>query len=237
MTQLLVNTHRLTLRQQPDRQAQAIGLLQGGETVVVLGFSDEYYWANIKRKNGETGWASYKYFLGVPEKKHIRRNDYKWLKIAFGELNTAELPDPKENRRVTQYLKTCELSIDYINENSDETPWCSAFANWCIEKSGYQGTNSAWALSWKNWGIPSSKRRGALAVFKRFVTRNGVKETHGHVGFYLGKDSKHPDKIKILGGNQGNPGFVKISSYPIKSDRYELIGFRKPYTTQTKIIY
>ena len=232
MKRLLVNTQRLNLRSQPNTQSQIIGLLKGGEIVESVGFSNEYYWARIKRDNNQVGWASYKYFLGIPESRYIRSNDYKWLKIAFGEINTAELPDPKENRRITQYLNTCELSLDRMNENSDETAWCSAFANWVIEKSGYQGTNSAWALDWRNWGIKSNPRRGALAVFKRFVIKNGVRKTYGHVGFYLGKDTEQPGKIKILGGNQGSPGFVKISSYPVKSNKYELVVFRRPYTNQ-----
>ena len=39
--------------------------------------------------------------------------------------------------------------------NDDETAWCSSFVNWVMEKSGNTGTDSALALSWKNYGTKS----------------------------------------------------------------------------------
>ncbi|MFA0964567.1 TIGR02594 family protein [Roseivirga sp. BDSF3-8] len=161
----------------------------------------------------------------MPEPEDIRANDYRWLKIAFGELDTAELSDPGENYRITQYLKSCEESLAFINENSDETAWCSAFMNWCVEMAGYAGTNSAWALNWRHWGQEAEARRGAIAVFKRFVFKNDQRYTFGHVGFYLGRDPDKDERVLILGGNQGNR--VKVSSYPVKSRSYELLGFRR----------
>src|SRR4030095_2451187 len=72
--------------------------------------------------------------------------------------------------------------------------WCSAFANWCVEKAGYEGTDSAWAKSWLTWGKKlATPRRGCIAVFTR--------GDGGHVGFYISKTSS---VIKVLGGNQSD---------------------------------
>ena len=55
------------------------------------------------------GYSASKYLLGVPDPRDIRKNDPKWLRIAYGEKHVAELKDPAENHRIIQYHKTCEL--------------------------------------------------------------------------------------------------------------------------------
>lgn len=226
MRKLMVNTRRLNLRNAPSTDSQVIAVLKNKERVEIQKFAANLYWVLVKRENGQTGWASYKYFLGLPPEEYYRANDPVWLKIAFGEFGVTELRDPGENARIAQYLKSCEESLAAINENSDETAWCSAFVNWVMEKAGYAGTDSAWALSWKNWGRNSQAVRGSIAVFKRFVRQNDGVKTFGHVGFYLGKDPQDNNRVLILGGNQKNK--VKISSYPIRSNSYELISFKRP---------
>ncbi|WP_052333917.1 SH3 domain-containing C40 family peptidase [Neolewinella persica] len=226
MKQLIVNTQKLNFRPTPSRDSDPIGALILGEVVEVLNFSREYYWVNVQRSNGQSGWSSYKYFVGIPDIDLVDADDFLWLKIAFAEINTAELPDPYENYRILHYLRSCELSLDIMNENSDETPWCSGFVNWCMEKSGYEGTDSAWALDWREWGVSTDPVRGSICVFKRF-DKSG-KLAGGHVGFYLGPDPENENRILVLGGNQGRPGYVKISSYPINNKYYELISYRLP---------
>lgn len=229
MKNVTVSAWRLNFRDRPGRDSNVIGVLEKGEVLQVAGFSENCYWVKLVRSDGNTGWSAYKYLMGIPEPEHIRPGDYRWLKIAYGELDTAELSDPGENYRITQYLKTCEESLAAINENSDETAWCSAFMNWCVEHAGYAGTNSAWALNWQHWGQEADARRGVIAVFKRFVTINGQRHTFGHVGFYLGADPDRDGHVLILGGNQSNR--VKVSSYPARSSRYELLGFRRAAAT------
>jgi len=226
MKKIFTITNNLNLRSEPSLQANILGQLNKNEIVRVIEFTSTLSWVKIERENNQIGWSSYKYFLGIPDSNLVRQNDFKWLKIAFAELGTPELEDPLENQRIVQYLKTCEYSLPHINEESDETNWCAAFTNWCIENAGYSGTNSAWALDWANWGTKAENlTRGSIAVFKRFVMSEGVKQTFGHVGFFLGRDQEDENKLVILGGNQGNT--VSIKSYPIKSDEYEFVGFRK----------
>ncbi|MCD4737613.1 MAG: TIGR02594 family protein [Bacteroidales bacterium] len=69
-------------------------------------------------------------------------------------------------------------NINNILRSNDETAWCSAFVNWCMEASGIEGTNSAWARHWLFWGEPvNNPVRGCVVVFKR--------GTGGHVGFFI----------------------------------------------------
>ena len=222
MQQLKVNAHQLNFRNQPNTNTSIIlGVMDKGEVLDVIEFVDHYKWVKVRRQNGTIGFCSYKYCLGVPDPELVRSNDYKWLKIALGEMNINELLDPAENYRILTYLRSCEF-LDDSFKNSDETAWCAAFMNWCVEQAGYAGTDSAWALDWKNWGQASAKRRGSIAVFERYVYDNGVKHTYGHVGFYLGMID---GRISLLGGNQSNS--VSIDAYPILDDRYKFLGCRR----------
>ena len=142
-----------------------------------------------------------------------------WLKIAQREIGTTEISGPAHNSRVIEYLMSCE-TLDANAQRQDETFWCSAFVNWVVEKSGMRGTDSAWALTWENWGREIDEPRlGAIAVFSR--------DDGGHVGFLL-KDLG--DKVRILGGNQSNT--VKAAEFPKNGrhggQRYKLKGYRWP---------
>ena len=222
MKYLTVNTHKLNLRDKPNLNTSTIvAVMNKGEHLKLLGFKNNFRWVKVERPNGTIGYCSYKYCLGVPNPNDIRSYDYKWLKIAFAELHTAELRGPEDNNRILTYLRTCESLPDDM-KNSDETAWCSAFMNWCVEHAGYAGTDSAWALSWKNWGQPALKRRGRIAVFERYVRQNGVTKTFGHVGFYLGMVD---GKILLLGGNQKDS--VSVQLYPEDNQHYKFLGCRK----------
>ena len=130
------------------------------------------------------------------------------MTIAKNELGQSEIPGPKHNPRVVEYLKTTGSWW-----NSDEIPWCSGFCNWAISKSGIKGTNSAKALSWSDWGQALSKPSyGAIAVID-------YGKGKGHVGFVAGKNST--GKIVLLGGNQSNRvKYSVFSSNKIKSYIY-----------------
>lgn len=122
-----------------------------------------------------------------------------------------EYPGNGENRRIIEYLKSTNLNAP--DSARDETPWCSAFVNWCVEQPGYAGTDSAWARSWLNWGSAIAKQRhGCVAVLKRAVN-------NGHVGFYLGATTTG---IRLIGGNQSNE--VNVATFK----KEDLLGFRLP---------
>jgi len=143
-----------------------------------------------------------------PPKNH---DDPPWLKAAYGELGVKEIPGAPANPRIVEYHKS--TTLDKKLAESDETPWCSSFTNWCMEQSGYKGTDSAWARSWAKYGDPLDiPKRGCIAVFTRG-------SSNGHVGFFI---DEIDGKILVLSGNQNNS--VCEAFYP----KVRLICYRWP---------
>lgn len=136
--------------------------------------------------------------------------DPPWLKIAIKEMGISEISGNKSNSRIIEYHSKTSLKA-----TSDEVPWCSSFVNWCLDKSGFLGTNSAAARSWLSWGQRINfPAKGCVVILSR-----GKNPMQGHVGFFLGIKN---DFVSILGGNQSDS--VKISNFPISS----IIGYRWP---------
>lgn len=120
--------------------------------------------------------------------------DCPWLDIAIQEMERGvkEIAGAADNPRIVEYHQSTSGQA-----TDDETPWCSAFVNWCIQKTGIQGTDSALSSSWRTWGQTlKTPRRGCIVCFQ------------GHVGFF---HSEQGNKIMLLGGNQTNQ--VKITPY------------------------
>jgi len=118
-----------------------------------------------------------------------------WMEIARQEEGVKEVPGSGDNPRIVEYLQSTTLGTPE-NEN-DETPWCSAFVNWCVIQVGFEGTNSAWARSWLDWGQEAdwnNLQGGEIVVLSRGTSS-------GHVGFYT--DSTD-ETVTLLGGNQNN---------------------------------
>jgi uncharacterized protein (TIGR02594 family) len=120
-----------------------------------------------------------------------------WMKIAVAEQGVAEAGPGLSNPRIEAYHATTAGGAE-----PDSVPWCSSFVNYCITKSGLQGTNSKQARSWAQWGVASDRRPGSIAVLER------GNPPQGHVGFFVGPDDS---RIRLLGGNQGDK--VSIASY------------------------
>lgn len=116
--------------------------------------------------------------------------------IAQKEMGIHDVAGPENNPRILEYAKCTSLDA-----SNDETPWCSAFANWCLAQAGVKGTNSAWAKSFLGWGTKlDTPVKGCIAVFSRLQG--------GHVAFF---DHAEGDLIYCLGGNQQDQ--VKISIF------------------------
>jgi uncharacterized protein (TIGR02594 family) len=130
--------------------------------------------------------------------------------IAMNELGVAEVPGDGNSPRVLEYHKATGLQA-----TEDEVPWCSAFANWCIQKAGGGGTKSAMARSWLRWGKAIEQpQAGDMVIFSR-----GSDGYSGHVAFYV---KKIDDKtIQVLGGNQMD--MVCVANYG--TDR--VLGYRR----------
>jgi uncharacterized protein (TIGR02594 family) len=142
-----------------------------------------------------------------------------WLEIAEKEIGQKEIRGG-ENKRILEYLATTTFK-----SKEDETPWCSAFVNWCLKQAGIEGTDSAAAKSWLDWGNEIDKPvSGCICVIhqKQKGTDKKTGSSSGyHVAFYLRDDGK---RIWLLGGNQGDS--VKESSFGLAS--YEICGYRLP---------
>lgn len=121
------------------------------------------------------------------------------LAIARGELGTNEIRGGRDNPRVVEYHQATSLRA-----SNDETAWCSSFVNWTMGQAGVQGTNSAAARSWLNWGqaVPinaANVRPGDVIVFPR-----GNNPARGHVAIV--SEVLANGNVRVVGGNQGVRG-------------------------------
>ena len=137
-----------------------------------------------------------------------------WLEWAFLALGERRIPGVQHNPVVVDFLRVVGLG-----PNGDETPWCSAFANWCMQQAGIPGSGRALARSWLTWGNQSlgSPLFGCVTVLWR-VSPNSQ---FGHVGFYVGRVG---NQLLLLGGNHTNESRVTVSLYP----ESRLLGYRWP---------
>jgi uncharacterized protein (TIGR02594 family) len=211
MTTLIVAASALNLRQEPRLDSAILASMERGETVEALDSAPDGYWLRV-RYHEQEGWASAKYLQPVYQDALL--GAFPWFDFALLEYqqNIAEVAGPGAHPRIVQYLRS--TSLNAAMAASDETPWCSAFVNFCVEQTGYAGTDSAMARSWLHWGKPTDRPvPGCIVVFSR------GEPPSGHVAFYVGQTA---DQIRVLGGNQGNR--ISFSDYP----KERLLGFRVP---------
>jgi len=211
MAQYKVTAHHLNVRKEPKLTGKILGTVGMDDIVNLISISGDAYWYKIESQQGLIGWSSHKYLVNLDNDNDIKDEEFPWMPIAIREKGVREYAGAADNPRIVEYLRSTTLGESY--SSNDETAWCSAFVNWSVEKSGYEGTDSAWARSWHNWGRKlKTPRRGCIVVFRR---GNG-----GHVGFYLGETKT---KIKVLSGNQSDS--VCYQKYK-KSD---LLSYRVPF--------
>ena len=208
---LRVTAHSLNVRSEPSLNGKVIATVRRDEVVHALSQSGDDYWYKVRTSSGKEGWASHKYLVRVLPAGAVAAEEFPWMPIALAEMGVREFPGTGDNPRIVEYLRSTTLGGPSWSE--DETPWCSAFVNWCVERAGFEGTDSAWARSWLTWGKKlTTPRRGCIAVFQRDVDK-------GHVAFFVGETAK---EIRVLGGNQSDA--VNESAY-LKT---ALLGYRLP---------
>ena len=150
----------------------------------------------------------------VPEElPQIQQGEAPWFDVAQKE-EKAGITEP--NSRILEYFKATDLRP---LPTSTKTPWCGAFAAFCMAQSGNAAAAasipkaSAQAAQWKGWGsqLPlksTSVPTGAVVVLSPGEGTGGS----GHVGFFVGYS--HDGKfVQLLGGNQSNS--VKKSNFPV----------------------
>ena len=209
----------LNVRAAPSNTAKILGHVTRDQVIGKLSESADTLWIRHKENNLE-GWSSKKFLSKITDVPPAP-GDFPWLAIADKEYGVIEIPGTPNNPRVLAYLGTL-TNISPTWRSSDETPWCSAFVNWCVEKAGHVGTKSALSTSWLGWGRKVDKPvKGCIAVFSR--------HGGGHVGFYIDETPTLSETyIRILGGNQDHMetgiGAVNLTFY-LKS---KLLGYRVP---------
>lgn len=97
-------------------------------------------------------------------------------------------------------------------------PWCAAFANAILNRSGYETTNSLMARSFLTWGIKTKQPQdGDIVVLKR-----GNSNASGHVGFFQGYEWVNGVQyVKVLGGNTDDA--VQVGYFPSG----KVLGYRR----------
>ncbi|WP_024479437.1 TIGR02594 family protein [Cellulophaga baltica] len=135
------------------------------------------------------------------------------VEVASAEIGVREVSGTRSNPQILKYAE----EAGFTNYKSDESAWCSLFANWVAYKAGLERTNSLAARSWLNVGIPIEHAEpGDVVVFWR-ESRDSWK---GHVGFFHGF-SDDGSRVYCLGGNQGNQ--VSITAKPVS----KVLGYRR----------
>jgi uncharacterized protein (TIGR02594 family) len=145
-----------------------------------------------------------------------------WLVVARAELGVHETSGAGDTKRVQEYFGATGMGP----HTHDAVPWCSAFVNFCMAGAGIEGTHSAAARSWLDWGRPLLKPKlGCVIVFSRPL---GGPQS-GHVGFYVGDNSepiapgqRMVSEYHVLSGNQSDR--VCVAAYPAS----RVLGWRWP---------
>lgn len=133
----------------------------------------------------------------------------RWLTAARQFIGQGEIKGRRHNPLILQWWTAIRAPF-----TDDETPWCAGFVGGILESVGIKSSRSAAARSYRNWGVKLGKPVvGCIVVFERGPA-------NGHVGFYVGKDSR--GNLRILGGNQGDAVNIK----PFSVDR--VLAYRWP---------
>lgn len=134
-----------------------------------------------------------------------------WLEVAIRERGVHETPGPGTTSRIVEYDSATSLGA-----KSDEVPWCAAFVGWCLREVGIEGTGSARARSYLQWGRPLTEPQvGAVCVLERGDPALG----QGHVFFWM---DEHHGLVYGWGGNQGD----RVGLMGFTAER--VLGYRWP---------
>ena len=161
-----------------------------------------------------------------------------WMEIAKQEAalpvgQRSEVPGPGSNPRILKYFEVGSSWFD--PNNGDETDWCAVFVNYCLETSGYVGTNHPGARSFfwnkKRQFIKLDAPRKFCIAVRRYAPFDDAawESGAGHVGFLVDYSDTH---VTLLGGNQGNT--VKEKTYPRRVEgpggtvKSEFVAFMMP---------
>jgi len=192
----------IPLREGPDNHYPALTELTFNRVVIVDTISDDGKWKHCTNAWGESGWYPIERLAPLGEVALQKPSEeYPWLPVAFAEYGVREIPGAQHNPRIIEYLNSTDLAQKYPSL-PDETDWCAAFVNWCVEKVGLPSKNSAVVNPWRSWGKASLEpaKRGAVTTF---LWDDGW----AHVSFCLGELGNY---VVCLGGNQSDAVWISV---------------------------
>jgi uncharacterized protein (TIGR02594 family) len=153
----------------------------------------------------------------VPEEMpQISLGEAPWFDVAKAE-EAKNISEANSNDTIVAYFNATDISP---KPTSASTPWCGAFAAFCMKGAGPVAAASipkgaAQAARWKGWGAGISWQSGEVPQ-GAVVVLSPTSETggSGHVGFFVQflQDGK---KVELLGGNQSN----KVTRTPFDASR------------------
>lgn len=131
--------------------------------------------------------------------------------LAMTQFLTKEFVGSKHNPEVLKYFD--EIGHAWVND--DETPWCSAFMNWCAMNAGLERSAKLDARSWLNVGeVTHAPETGDVCILWRGTPAGW----QGHVGIFV---CKKEGQVYLLGGNQGDT--VCVAPYA----ESRVLGYRR----------
>jgi uncharacterized protein (TIGR02594 family) len=159
----------------------------------------------------------------TPVTKAVAKTEQGWFNSSSTQktINEASklegLNTRKDREAIKTYLKASnnkETPVDPVR-----TPWCAAFANAVLRRTGYEGTDSLMARSFLTYGIKTKNpKEGDIVVLKR-----GKGSVIGHVGFFNGYEWEGDQLyVKVLGGNQNKS--VNVAYFPVNY----VLDYRRP---------
>ena len=192
----------IPLREGPDIHYPALNELTFNRVVIVDAISDDGKWKHCTNAWGESGWYPIERLAPLGEVALQKESEeYPWLTTAYAEFGVREIPGTQHNPKILEYLNSTDLAQKYPYL-PDETDWCAAFVNWCVEKVGLPSMNSAVVNPWRSWGkaSPVPAKRGAVTTFLWY-------DGWAHVSFYLGDLGNY---VVCLGGNQSDAVWISV---------------------------
>jgi uncharacterized protein (TIGR02594 family) len=129
---------------------------------------------------------------GVPGNVVFNTAEPPWFSIGKNEVGTHEFNGGQSNPRILEYLRTTGPF------NSDQVPWCSGFAMWCMKQAGVAVSGISTARSWAS--SPSMEKL-VTPLKGCVVVKAGSPAPRGHV-FFL--DRVQGGHVVGLGGNQND---------------------------------
>ena len=150
----------------------------------------------------------------TPAENHLAR--------ALGEVGQREIPGPKSNPRIDEYLSLCVRGGKLLGlRGDDQFSWCAAFASWCGLPPGMVPRAAVSELVadarklrlWRDAG--HMPKPGDLAIY----ARAGGDPRLGGLGHVNRVVSVEEVFFRAVGGNEGDA--VKFSDRPLT----EPIGF------------